>query len=126
MDARSKALRSLTVDDIFHADSPNGASLICLVTSITNATIHARTVTTQLELAFNRMTGAVEMDADEIPGAIDSICRLPVDIHETMLGIDRKFRLETDLDKLKLTDAEIRAFLFVARHYPANPLPNAE
>ena len=74
MDARSKALRSLTVDDIFHADSPNGASLICLVTSITDATIHAWTVTTQLGLAFNRITGCVKMDEDQIPGTIDSIC----------------------------------------------------
>ena len=123
MDARSKALRTLDVGDIFYGNSPNGASLICLVTLITDTAIHARRVTTHDELRFNRMTGRVEMEEDRIADAIGSICKLPAEIHETMLGIDRKFRFETDIEKLKLTDAEITAFLFIKRHYADNPLP---
>ena len=83
MDARSKAFWTLKVGDIFHGDS-----LICLATSITDTAIHARRVTTQDELRFNRMTGRIEMDEDRIAGEIDSICRLPADIDATMLGID--------------------------------------
>lgn len=123
MDARSKALRKLAIGDIFHGESPNGASLICLVLSVTVIEIHTRTVTTQSQISFDRVTGIATPGGDNIPGTIDSVCALPIDIHETMLGIDRKFRLETDIEKLKLTEAEIKAFLFIKRHYADNPLP---
>ena len=111
----------MAVGDIFHGNSPIGANLICLVISITKTSIQARTVTTQLGLRLNRITGAVEMDPEEIPGAIDFICRLPADIHETMLGIDRKFRFETDLEKLKLIPTRLdndSSTVQAGRYYP--------
>ena len=54
---RETALRSLTVGDVFHARSPNRASLVCLVTSVSDSTIYARRITTQDELEFDRQTG---------------------------------------------------------------------
>lgn len=47
MDDRKDALRLLAVGEIFHAEAPNGASLICLTLAVTETGIHARTVTTQ-------------------------------------------------------------------------------
>lgn len=84
----------LAVGGIFHGNSPNGASLICLVTSVTDTATHARRVTTQEYLQFNRLTGAVEMDADQIPGRINSTCPLPDDIHDIMLGLAQNSALK--------------------------------
>ena len=117
---RGAALNDLTVGDVFHAESPNGASLICLVMAVTKTTIQARTVTTQTHLEFDRQTGIAEWGDERVPCVVDSVAPLPVDIHNVMLGIDRKFRLEQDSERLKLNDAEKRALIFVESHYSSN------
>jgi hypothetical protein len=119
---RKAALNNLASGDIFHAESPNGASLICLVMSVTEATIHARTVTTQKHLEFDRQTGTAKWGDESVPCTVDSVAPLPVDIHNVMLGIDRKFRLEQESERLKLNDAEKRALLYVDSHYSSNQL----
>jgi hypothetical protein len=129
---RATLLSKLVVGDIFHATGPSGASLICLTMSVTETTIRARTVTTQYHFDFDRKTGMAEYSAriigipewgDEIKScAIDSVAPLPIDIHNIMLGIDRKFRLGWDFDRFKLSSDEGRALLFVATYYPAYPL----
>lgn len=47
---------------------------------------------------------------------------LPVDIHNTLLHLDRKKRLNRDPERTKLTEAEHRALRFIAKFYPENPL----
>jgi hypothetical protein len=116
---RASAIGKLVVGDIFHAQCPNGASLICLVESVTDTTIDARTVTHQIKVKFDRGTG---VENSETPCAIDSIAPLPVDLHNVILGMDRKLRLEPDLMKHKLSDEEKRALISIASHYPSNPL----
>jgi hypothetical protein len=49
---------------------------------------------------------------------IDSIAPLPVDIHNVMLGLDRKMRLRFE----KLSREEKDALLFIADFYPSRPL----
>ena len=122
MTDREIALERLVIGDIFHATSSDGTTLICLVTLISDTTIYARTVTTQYSLKFARRTGVGEWRGPTVPCTIDSIAPLPVDIHNVMLGIDRKFRLELKEERFKLTDDEKRALLFVGPHYEANPL----
>jgi hypothetical protein len=129
--------RRLVVGDIFHAsflpEGHSGPSLICLVTSVTETSIQARTVTTQFRFQFSLKTGETE-SVDErafvargdenVVCAIDSIAPLPVDIHNVMLGIDRKFRLERyerNPERIKLNDAEKKALIFVGTYYPENP-----
>jgi hypothetical protein len=119
---RRTLLRTLAVGDIFHAESPNGASLICLVISVTEATIQSRTVTTQCHLAFDRQTGIAAWGDLPILCTVDSIAPLPAEIHNVMLGIDQKFRLEQDPERLKLNDAEKRALIYVDSHYSSNML----
>jgi hypothetical protein len=114
------ALGRLLVGDIFHAKCPNGASLICLVEAVTDDRILARRVTTQDNVEFDRSSGAAL--GNDAPCTIDSIAPLPVEIHNIMLGLDRKMRLQRDPEKFKLNREEIQAIHFVNSYYPANPL----
>ena len=124
---RKERLLDIAVGDVFHATAPTGASLICLATEVSETTIFARTVTTQLNYEFERQTGVAE--CGDFSCTIDSVAPLPAEIHGALLGLDRKYgelKDETDLDKLaekvKLSEGEIRALLFVSTHYPSNPI----
>jgi hypothetical protein len=117
---RKSALSHLVVGDIFHARARNGASFICLIEAVTGNKIEARRVTTQEHVEFDRSTGAIL--GDEAPCTIDSIAPLPLEIHNVMLGLDRKMRLQRDPEKFKLNKEEIQAIYFVNEYYPSNPL----
>ena len=106
----------IRVGDMFHAEGSNGASLICLCVSVTDATIQARTVTTQYSVEFDRQTGIAEWGSGE--AVIDCTDALPEDIFRIMMQIDRKYGSELDQDNLALTEEEKRALIFIARHYP--------
>jgi len=132
MPDRKADLSDLAAGDIFHATSPNGASLICLVLSATQKAIHARRITTQQNLSFDSRTGVEQTGPEQSLAIIDSVAPLPSDVHNTFLELDRKYgaliALDEesrfrDLDRFKLTDAEKRALVFIGSHYPANPLP---
>jgi hypothetical protein len=117
-------LRRLSLGDIIHADPPWGASLICLITSVDDISIHARAVTTQFEYSFGLSNGMILPPESEDWG-IDSIARLPEEIHNVMLGLDKKFqtlRLENFSGESVLTEEERQALLFVADYYPRHPL----
>lgn len=130
---RKTLLHSLVVGDIFHAHAPNGASLVCLATTVTATTIQARTVTHQMRLDFDRETGIAEWIGskdwpekgygdDPVRCIIDSVEPLPVDIHNVLLWVDRKSRLIGVWKDMRLSDDETRAFLHVYSHYAANPI----
>ena len=123
---RETLLRSLDIGDIFHGESTYGVSLICLVTHVDESTIRARAVTTQLLYQFDRNTGKVLWcsGTDSITGSIDSVTPLPSDIHNTLLGLDRKMRLEHDEERFKLSQAEKKALIFVGSYYQENQLPD--
>lgn len=53
---------------------------------------------------------------------IDSMEPLPVDIHNVILGLDRKLRLVRDVERLKLNGAEKQALIFIDSYYSSNPL----
>jgi hypothetical protein len=114
---RPAALRSLAVGDIFHAEGDNGASLICLITAITDTAIQARTVTSQLSLDFDRQTGIGGWGKGTC--VVDSIAPLPTEIRDALLGLDRRYALGGDP---KLLDAEKRTLVFVGSFYAANPI----
>lgn len=135
MTEREAALREIAVGDIFHASirPDSGPSYICLALQVHECRIFARRVTTQSVHWFDRATG-VEIDDD--PVVIDSVAPLPKDIREIMLDLDRKyreieFRQAEDPDweppegSSRLTPEQRRGFSFIARFYPAHPLPPA-
>ena len=135
MPDRSILLAKLDVGDIFHAQAPRGASLVCLVLAVGERIIQARLVTTQENLEFDRTTGVKLNDKRKTPCVIDSVAPLPAEIHEVFLELDKKYRVLmamdererfADLERLKLTDSEKKALLFVDSHYALNPLPPTE
>jgi hypothetical protein len=119
---RNDCISNLSVGDIFHAECPNGASCICLVLSVNEATIYARRVTTQPGPAFNRQTGIEDVAPDQPQAVIDSVAPLPSEIHNTFLEMNRKYETLMSMDaasrfegleRHKLSDAEKKALSFV-------------
>jgi hypothetical protein len=113
-------LSHIKVGDIIHGGYRDTGSAICLVTSLTEDAIFARTVTTQWDLVFDRRTGTAVLGASVC--RLDSIAPLPIDIYDALLDIDRKYRLLNAPEGSRLLDHEKRALIFVADSYPANPL----
>jgi hypothetical protein len=126
MTDRENALRKLAVRDIFHARSPDGASLVCLVTSVDDGTIYARRIHTQDDVRFDRTTGL------RMPSArtrIDCVTPFPPEIHDIFLEMDRKYGgltaltgqgVELTLDQTRMTSDEKRANLSINAHVAAN------
>jgi hypothetical protein len=112
-----KPLRNLLPGDIFHADGSGGASLICLVIHVDEDLIEARTVTTSVRLLFDRRTGKSVWSSSGVSGIIDSLTPLPLEIHNVILGLDRKNRLERNIERVKLSETEKKALLFVSSFY---------
>lgn len=126
---RGQLQLNLAVGDIFHAVSSKAPSLVLLVVAVTDTKIDARNICTQDRLSFDRASGIAGgtderlLETDQpVTCTIDSVARLPVDMHNVLIGLDRRFRLEHDWERIKLTDAEVRALSYVQRHYAANPL----
>ena len=126
MSDRVGALRNLAEGNIFHGRSPNGASMICVVTSVSNTTIYSRRITTQDDHQFDRRTG---IELGEVPSRIDCVAPFAPDIYDVFVEMDRKGQVlarmfrsgaEPGLDKYKLTAAEHRALLAIDEHVAAN------
>ncbi len=124
---RKTQLGRLEIGDFFHAEYPGQTvSLICLVVAVSETTIRARRITNQKYLEFDRRTG-VERGEKRSLAVIDSVAPLPLEIHNVMLGLDRKSALGLQEKHLSgqepwLNDAERNALIFVGEYYPANPL----
>lgn len=125
---RETALRNLAVGDMFHGRSPNRASLVCLVTDVTDGTICARRVTTQQDHQFDRKTG---IELGEVPSRIDCVAPFPSDVYEAMVALDQRYRkllqmerdgVELDLRQARWTPEERRAFQLLDEHIEANPI----
>ena len=116
---RNIALMALVEGSIFHATTPNGASCICLVNSITDNEIGTTRITTQEKFVFDRATGTAEVGDDLAVCTIDSLAPLPAEIHEVLLQLDRRYG---NGDNPALRREEIDALLFVDGFYPAHPL----
>ncbi len=126
---REAALRTLAVGDIFHGRSPNGASLVCLVTAVSETTIVARRIPTQEEgLEFDRRTGVKLGTANT---RIDCVAPLPPEVKDVLLARDQKGRrlaamwrngIKPGLDQYRLTEADLRASRLFREHVAANPI----
>ena len=128
MTDRRTALQGLAVGDIFHGRSPNGASLICLVTAVDDGAIYSRRITTQDDIQFDRETG---IEVGDVPSSIDCVAPLPPDALEVLLAYDRKgqelaasFRggIRPPDERYRLTPEERRAFHLLHEHVAANPV----
>lgn len=121
MTDRKSLLAKLKIGEIFHAEAPNGASLICLVVSVDETHLRVRRITSQDDLIFNRQTGMTE-DGD----IINSVAPLPIEIHDVLLGLDQKYQTydpNEEPERFKLTELEKKALRFIGPHYSSNLLP---
>lgn len=113
-DLRSR-LSNLVSGDIIHGRHSAGPSLTCLVEAVEQDRIETRRVTTQAHVTFDVETG-VEIDFPEC--RLDSIEPLPIDMHNVLLGLDRKMRV----GRLPIDQAERDVLLFLADFFRAHPL----
>jgi len=125
---RATALRNLAVVDMFHGRSPNGASLICLVTAIDENTICARRITTQEDLQFDRNSG---IELGDVPSRIDCAAPFPPNVYDAFSSLDRSYRtllqmersgIEIDRTQARWTPEERRAFQLLDEHIAANAI----
>src|SRR4051812_34431042 len=104
-------LRRLGEGDIFHANSPGGASLIRIVLSVTEAAIRARRVTTQEVINFDRRTGRERVKDGDAAYAIDCVAPLPEELCETVRWMDEKYSRKSDGTKSAwVTEDELKVF----------------
>lgn len=126
MTEREYAIRSIAAGDIFHATSPNGASLICLALEVTDMVIVSQTITSMYELNFDRQTGIAERDfhGEHVVCTIDSVAPLPDDFKETLIAMYRVHSREDkeEEEDSRLKDPEHRALVFAAQYFPAHPI----
>ena len=119
MPDRETLIRNITIGDIFRAQSPNGASLICRARKVTKAAIDAQRLFMRGEtFLFDRITGMA--NSDGVPCRIDSVAPLPEDIRQVLLALDHRHRTSNNLDDAKLSEAEKHALLFIYDHYREN------
>jgi hypothetical protein len=122
---RRELIARLGPGDLFHAAFPNGAVRVCIATSIEDARLSARSITTQEDYSFDRMTGATAPDIDVAVCTIDSVHPLPTAICNSLREIDHRYAMLRGLDELRLSDAEQRALLDAGSLFETNPLPAA-
>ncbi|GLR88021.1 hypothetical protein [Bradyrhizobium iriomotense] len=122
---RRELIARLGPGDLFHAAFPNGAVRICIVTSIEDAGLFAKSITTQEAYSFDRMTGAGAPAKDGAVCTIDSIHPLPTEIRCCLREIDQRNATRRGLDALRLSDAEQRALLDAGSLFEKHPLPAA-
>lgn len=110
------ALDKLRVGDLFHARYPKGPTVIALVLEAAPTRIKGRDITRQEILVIDRKTG-VSIPADGDPCTVYSTEQLPPDLHEAILGLDRKYGSGRELtdEECKLTMVERKALIFVER-----------
>jgi hypothetical protein len=136
MTDRQTALGALEAGHLFHAVDAAGPVRICLVMSVSEKTILARSVTTQEIIEFDRRNGRASHKryGFNFDYVIASVEPLPRDIHEIMLSLDRNGRAfeekiaanpdyKSPPDKSILNDDQRRGLLFVAEFYRAHPMP---
>lgn len=115
---RGDILQLVATGDLIHARNSSNASLICLVTAVDNDFIHCRRITTQQIYIFDRTAGLAVASDTHNGGEIDSVEPLPISMHNTLLGLERRIRLgKRTPENIRLTAAEKKALVFVHDHY---------
>jgi len=120
---REALLRAVLMGDVFHAQSVYGEGLICVATLVSEATIEARTVTTQKQCRFDRNAGVGTAEGSDLVCTIDSVAPLPAEIRSVVLGIDRRLWDAGDIGNINLDQAEERALRSADMYYAARQLP---
>lgn len=118
-------LNSVGVGDIIFGLGAGGQEKLLLVYKADKAGFSARHVTSQVMFRFDR-TGKTRVYADGGYVVIVSIARLPQDMYEVALGLDRKFAAKPEYPDSIVTAAEIQLILTHDKFFKAHLLPGTE
>jgi hypothetical protein len=124
-------LTRVAAGDIIHATSFGPFSKICLVVSVGGGFIRTRSIAQQLAIDFDIETGVgAWRDAlfgdTPIECRIDSIEPLPLEVHNVLLGSDRKHRLSGDRKSWRHSEAEHQAWSFAEDFFKTHKLPGLD
>ena len=122
MSARAQALRSVKVGDLVFGLGPGGQKMLLLVYDADDTSFLARNVTTQLAFKFGRDGNAPGLVNRETC-LIISTAKLPPDMHDVAVGLDRKCGSKIEYPGTVLSQAEIQLLLTDSEFFMARPLP---
>lgn len=121
----TQVLDSVRVGDVIFGLGAGGQEKLLLVHKTDADGFSARHVTTQIKFRFNR-EGRTSVDADGGYVTVVSIARLPDDLHEAAIGLDRKSAAQPRYPDSILSSAEIHLLLTHAKIFKAQLLPGTE
>jgi hypothetical protein len=122
---RQEHIARLSPEDFLYAIYPNGATRVCIVTSIDPVKLMARSITTQETFSFDRESGESSPAGDD--GAVCkmvSVHLVPTDVRAHLEEIDRRYVASRDVDALRLSESERKALLDADSLFRSNPLPH--
>jgi hypothetical protein len=121
---RAELLGKLEVGDILAAQRPSGAKLTCIVLNVDNGEVKSRRVTTQELCHFDIVTGVELVEGRPSGGGIYSVEPLSIEIHNILIGLDRRYRLTVKTDRARITELEKDALISLDAHFLNSPLPD--
>lgn len=122
MPSRAQALNAVKVGDVIFGLGAGGQDKLLLVYKADKAGFSARHVTTQMTFRFGR-DGKTRVYADGGFINIVSTARLPPDMHEVALGLDRKWAARPEYPDTILSKAEIQLLLTHKDFFKSHLLP---
>src|SRR4051812_25440585 len=90
--ARQLALSAIKSGDVMYGISEAGNDKLLFVYDVSDDSIFARHITSQTSGVFDRYTGRTVSIPSGGNCTIVSTAALPPELHETAVGLDRKFR----------------------------------
>jgi hypothetical protein len=122
MSLRIQALNAIKTGDVIFGVAEGGQPKLLLVYEADSSGFSARHVTTQTTARFGR-DGKSVFVPDGGSCVIVSTARLPPDLLEAALGMDRKWAAKPEYPDTKLSQAEIRLMTTYRAFFEAHPLP---
>jgi hypothetical protein len=95
----------------------DGKAVPCLVTFADARVIRARVITIQEDLEFDVRTGRGDCGDGGYACRAKLISNLPEGVRQSLVSIDRKYRLRNAPEGSKLLKHEIHALLFFGEHF---------
>jgi len=123
MSARARALNAVKVGDVIFGIAEGGQPKLLLVYEADDEGFSARHVTSQTSARFGR-DGKSSWAPDGGSCVIVSTAQLPFDMHETVLGLDRKWAAKPEYPDTKLSSAEIKLMTSHRAFFEAHRLPD--
>jgi hypothetical protein len=125
MSSRAQALNAVTVGDVIFGIAAGGQEKLLLVYEADDGSFSARHVTSQTTAKFGR-DGESRWVHDGGSCTIVSTARLPLDMYDVALGLDRKFASKPEYPDSILSKAEIELLRMHAQFFKARLLQGTE